>query len=107
MPANCLRIGIEQKLVRVEAMAFLRVIGSVGAIAVDQTGARIGQIAVPDFVGAFRQIETRDFAAAAGSNRQSSIRSACAENTAKFVPKPVPRGAERIGRAALQLVWKC
>ena len=58
-------IGIEQKLVRIESVAVLRAIGTVGAIAVDHAGSRIGQIAVPDFIGTFRQIETRDLAAPA------------------------------------------
>ena len=46
-------------------MTFLWSIRTVGAVAVNQTGARIAQIAVPHFVGTFRQVETRDLAAPA------------------------------------------
>ena len=49
---------------RIKAMAVLRVIGAVGAIAVNQPAARIRQIAMPDFIGTFRKRQTGDFAAA-------------------------------------------
>ena len=54
------RIGVEQQLVRIEAIAALRLVGPVGTIAVEQPDLRVRQIAVPDFIGAFRQRERRD-----------------------------------------------
>jgi hypothetical protein len=41
----------------IEAVPVLRIVGSVSAIAVEQPGTRIRQIAVPHFIGALRQRE--------------------------------------------------
>ena len=83
------RIGIEQQLVMVEAMAVLRLVGAIGAIAVDQAGARIGQIAVPDLVGAFRQLEAlRSRAGPTDRTGRARCLVAWAEKTAKLVPSP-------------------
>src|SRR5580700_5590468 len=70
------RVGIKQKLVGIETVAFLRIVGSVGAVAVNQTKACVGKIAVPDLIGTFRKIETRDFAAA-GRVEQTKLDSSC------------------------------
>src|SRR5262245_33354000 len=48
--ADCLRIGIEENLVRIESMSLVRRIRSVNTISVQLTRLRIGQIAVPDLV---------------------------------------------------------
>ena len=101
------RIGVEQKLVRIETMTVLRIIGSVGTVAVNQTKARIGEIAVPDLVGAFRQIEARDFAPA-GRIEQTKLDSlGMRREDRKIGAESVPGGAKWIGRAAIQLIWKC
>ncbi len=49
-PDDRLRIGIEQQLLRVEAMAVLRLVRAVHAIAVQLPRPRLGQVAVPDLV---------------------------------------------------------
>ena len=46
------RVRVEQQLVRIEAMALLGRVGAVHAVAVEQPGPRLGQVAVPDEVGA-------------------------------------------------------
>ena len=50
-----LGVGVDQQLVRVEAVAVLRVVGAVDAVAVELPGPHVGQIAVPDLVGVFGQ----------------------------------------------------
>src|SRR5882757_5929691 len=61
-----LRIGIEQQFVGIEAMAMLRLIGAMNAIAVLCAWADIGEIAVPDIVGALRQADSLQLTAVAG-----------------------------------------
>jgi hypothetical protein len=53
-------IGVEEELVRVEAVAGVRRMRAVHAVAVDRARARIGQVAVPDLVGEFRQLDPVD-----------------------------------------------
>ena len=57
-------IGIEQQLVGVEAVAVLGLIRPVNAIAVELAGRDVVQIAVPDILGALRQFDAFEFAAA-------------------------------------------
>ena len=45
-------------------------------------------MAVPDIVGTLRQRDALELAPPVPSNRHSSTFSACAENRAKFVPRP-------------------
>ncbi len=49
------RVGVEQQLVGIEAVAVVRLVGTVDAIAVKLAGADLGQVAVPDLVGVFRK----------------------------------------------------
>ena len=60
------RIGVEQQLVRVEAMAFLRPVRPMHAIAIGPPRRDAGKVAVPDAIGAFRQVEARPRAARCG-----------------------------------------
>ncbi len=55
-----LGVGVQHQLVRVEAVPVLRLIGSVHAVAVDGAGPGLGQEAVPDLVGVFRQVDAAD-----------------------------------------------
>ncbi|MNV94385.1 hypothetical protein D3C71_1891740 [compost metagenome] len=57
-------VGVQQQLVRIEAVPVLRVVRAMGAVAIDQPGLSVRQIAVPDLIGAFRQIEAAQFLAA-------------------------------------------
>ena len=63
-PGEPPRIRIEQKLVGVEAVALLRRIGAVNAVAVELARRNVVQIAVPDVFGALGQFDALDFAAA-------------------------------------------
>ncbi|MNT14047.1 hypothetical protein D3C72_1490370 [compost metagenome] len=59
-------VGVQQQLVRIEAVPILGIVGTVGAVAVHQAGLGVRQVAMPDLVGAFRQIEAAQFLAALG-----------------------------------------
>ena len=74
-----------------------------GAIAVDQAGARIRQIAVPDLVGAFRQIKPRDLAAARGIEQTKLDAFGVGREHREIGAQAVPGGAQRIGIAAIEL----
>ena len=91
------RIGIDQELVRIEAVAVARVVGSVHAIAVELARAKALDIDVPDLVRAARQRDAVGLPAArAGRTGTARRRSAFAENSAKFTPFPskvAPSGA--------------
>ena len=62
LAAEPLAVGIDQQLVRIEAVPGLRIVGAVHAIAVELAGLRVGQIAVPDILGALRQRDALDLA---------------------------------------------
>ena len=52
---HLLGVGIEQEFVGVESMSRGGLVGSVDPVAIDGPRPRIGQVAVPDLVGVFRQ----------------------------------------------------
>ncbi len=58
------RIGIDQQLVGIEAVAMFRLIGAVNAITVELTGADVVEITVPDIFGALGQFNAFEFASA-------------------------------------------
>src|SRR6185312_15664236 len=60
---DLLGVGVEQQLVVVEAMAAFGRIVAMNAIAINEARLRVGQIAVPDLVGPFRQFMPRDLTA--------------------------------------------
>src|SRR5260370_8623940 len=56
------RIGVEQKLVCIEAMAAFRIVGAVYAIAVTMAGEDVRKVSVPDVFGAFGQGDALELA---------------------------------------------
>ena len=99
LAAEPLAVGIDQQLVGIEAMAGFRLVGAVDAIAVELARLRVGQIAVPDVLGALRQRDALGLVAAGlveqaeldlfgGRREQREVRAAA-----------VPGGAERMRRA--------
>ena len=83
------RIGVEQQLIRVEAVAVLGLVGPMHAIAVDGARAVRRQIAVPDFVGVFRKFDALEFSfAAVVEQAELDLGGVGAENRAKLVPWP-------------------
>ena len=59
--ADLLGIRVEQELRRVEALAGLRVVATVDAIAIQLTRSYLGEVAVPDHVGVFGQRHAAGF----------------------------------------------
>jgi hypothetical protein len=57
-------IGIDQEFVGIEAMAGIRLIRTVDAIAVHCPGPRRWQITVPHFIGVFRQLNSLELSVA-------------------------------------------
>src|SRR5450631_964795 len=62
LAAEPLAVGVDQELVRVEAVPGLRVIGPVHAIPVELAGLSVGQITVPDILRALRQSDAVELA---------------------------------------------
>ena len=58
-PLQCLGVGVDQQLVRIEPMPVRRIEGSVNTVAVKQVRASIRQVGVPDLVGIFRKHDAR------------------------------------------------
>ena len=51
------RVRIDQQLVVVKAMPFFRFVGAVNAVTVHRAGLEIGNIAVPNLIGVFGEID--------------------------------------------------
>ncbi len=58
-----LGIGIQQQLVRIEAVALFGRIGPVDAIAVELSGRDVVEIAMPDVLGTLRHFDALELAA--------------------------------------------
>ena len=103
VPANIaderLGVGVDQQLVRIEAMAARRVIGTVHAVAVKLTGPDIRQVAVPDLMGLFRQIDTLGFAPALRVEQAELDAGRVGGKQRKVDAFSVPCRPQRIGQA--------
>ena len=98
------RVGIEQQLVRIEAIAALRLIRAVGAVAVEQPDLRVRQVAVPHLVGEFGQRISCDLPLALWIEQAEIDALRVRGEDREVRSEPVPGRAERIGRARLQPV---
>ena len=92
-------IGVEQELVGIEAMAGRRLVGTMNAIAVDRARPRIGKVAVPDFVGVFRQHDALDLAFAGGIEQAKLDLCRVGREQCEIDAQPVPGRTERVGQA--------
>ncbi|MCW2241511.1 hypothetical protein M2351_006156 [Azospirillum canadense] len=90
-----LGVGIEQQLVGVEAVAVLRVVGAMDPVGVDRAGPRIRQVAVPDFVGEFRQLDALQFRFAGFIEQAELHLGRVGREQGEVDAKPVPGGPER------------
>jgi hypothetical protein len=88
LPRDLFRVGLDQELVRLEAMTGLGLVRAMDAVAVEQSRPRLGQIAMPHFVGALGKRDTLDLAAAARIEDTELDLLAFAENSAKLTPSP-------------------
>ena len=72
------------------------------AIAVDRARARIGQIAVPDLVGEFRQLDALDFALAVVVEKAELDLGGVGGKQREVDPEPGPCRAAREGHTLAQ-----
>ena len=91
------RVRIEQQLVMVEAVAARRIVRSINAVAVEQTGPRVGQVAVPDRIGVFRERDALDFAPSAGIEKAQIDLFGVLRKQREVYAGAVPSGSQRIG----------
>ena len=84
-------------------MTALRVVWTVGAIAVDRAGFGIWQIAVPDLVGVFGHGETGDFAPAGRIEQAQIDPLGMGGEDGEIGSEAVPCGTERIRLAGQQI----
>ena len=96
------RPGIQQHLVRVEAVAAVRPPGAICAKAVDQPGPGTGQVAVPDVVGLHRQRHAQCFDGAAVVEHAQLDRRRVGREDREVDALAVERGAHRPRLAGLQ-----
>ena len=79
-------------------MPVLRLVGAVHAVAVDRAGPRVGQIAVPDLVGVFGQLDALELALAVVVEQAELDLGRVGREQREIDAEPVPGGAERKGR---------
>ena len=59
--ANCFGVRVQHNFIVIEAMTIVGFVGPVQSVAVELARFCIGEVAVPDHIGAFRQYDTRGF----------------------------------------------
>src|SRR3569833_1194503 len=90
-----LGIGVEQQLVRIEAVAGVRLVGTVNAVAIDCARPHVGQITVPDLVGIFGQLDPFDLGLAGIVEQAKLDLGRIRGKQRKIDTKPVPGSAKR------------
>ena len=61
---DLLGVGIEKEFVRVESVSLVRIVGTMDAVSVEESGPRLGQVAMPDLIGLIFDPHAMQFAAA-------------------------------------------
>ncbi len=61
---DLLAVYIEQQLVMIETMSVSWIVGAPEAISIEQSGPRLGQVAVPHLIGLFRDSYAMQFPSA-------------------------------------------
>ena len=96
--ADGLGEGIENELVRIEAVTLLRLIGSVDPVAVELSGLDVGQVGVPDLIGLFAQADALRLRRRLGRIEQAQFHFGGVLGEEREVNSlPVPRCAQRKG----------
>ena len=88
-------VGVEQQLVRIEAVAGLGSVGTVGAQAVELARTQVGEVAVPDLVGELGQRDPLDLAPALGVEQAELDAAGVGGEDRDVHARSVPGGAER------------
>ena len=96
-----LRVRVEQQLVVVEAVSALGVVRPVHAVAVQHTGARVGQITVPHLVGVLGQRDAAELPPAAPVEHAQLDLFGMRAEQCEVHALAVPRRAQRVRQARL------
>ena len=92
-------VGVDQQFVGVEAMAVGRVVRAVHAVAVDQPRMGVGQVAVVDLVGVFRQFDAFEFHFAGVVENAQFDPGGVGGEQREIDPQAIPGRTERKGQA--------
>ena len=96
------RIGIEQQLVRIEAMAVLGRVRPVHAIAIEAARPDPRQVTVKYLVGIFRQLDAVGFGPRRGIEQANLDLCRMGREHREIGPRTVPACAERMRKAFLE-----
>jgi hypothetical protein len=91
-----LGVGVEQQLVRVEAVALFGVVGSVDPVAVELAEPPVGQVAVPLLVGALPHLDALDLCLARRVEEAELDLLGVLGEEGEVDPLPVPGRPERV-----------
>jgi hypothetical protein len=98
VPPDGLRVGVEDELVRIEAVAALRGEGAVDPVAVQLARVDVRQVAVPDHVGLLGQRDRHRLGLGIERVEQAELDAGrVLREDGEVDADAVPRGAERIG----------
>lgn len=93
------RVRIDEQFMRIEAVAFLRIVRPVHTVPIQQSGARFGQIAVPNLVRILGQRDLFEFAPPARVEGAQFDLLGMRREEREVDAASVPCRAERIGAA--------
>ncbi|EXI74697.1 MAG: hypothetical protein AW07_01625 [Candidatus Accumulibacter sp. SK-11] len=96
---NRFGVGVEQQLVRIEAVPFLRPIRTMDPVAVQLPGAHFGQIRMPDLIGLLGQLDTLAFLPPAVVEQAQLDLVRVLREQGEIDPFAIPGSAQRIGLA--------
>ena len=90
------RIGVDQELVRIEAVPGTGIVGAVNAVAVELARPKPGDVAVPDLFGPGRQRQALDLAPARGVEEAEVDLRRMGGEQGEVDATPIPDRAERL-----------
>src|SRR5215472_10486376 len=93
-----LGVGVEQQLVRIEAMAVARVVWAVHAVGIDRARPCLGQIAVPYLVGVLGKFDAFEFGAPRVVEQAELDLGGVGGEQREIDTKPVPCRTAWVGR---------
>jgi hypothetical protein len=97
-------VGVEQEFVGIESVAGFRLVGAVDAVAVDEAGASIGQVAVKDFIRAVRHFQPRDLTPAGSIENAEFDALGMGGEDGEIDAKPIPMRAHRVRAAGKEFL---
>src|SRR5215469_1249016 len=99
IPEMSARIRVKHQFVGIEAVSGGRFVGPAYTVAVNRAGMRVRDIAMPDLVGEFGQLDSRDLTlASVVEETKLDARRRCREEC-EIDPSAVPGGASRVSQS--------